>query len=94
MLFSWTQLLHCRGARQRYECSAELCPAGICVTQSKKQMLNTDFTHVNGLSLWTRQLHQGRALTIDLTGAGSFCHETHLVDEAVTAGVGSYALRC
>ena len=32
-------------------------------------MLNTDFTHVKGLSLWTRQLHRGVAVTIDLTGA-------------------------
>ena len=43
--------------------------AGICVTQSNQQHLNTDFTHVERLSLWTRQLHRGVALTIDLTGA-------------------------
>ena len=43
--------------------------AGVYVTQSKRQMLNTDFTHVERLSLWTRQLHRGVALTIDLTGA-------------------------
>ena len=43
--------------------------AGIYVTQSHKQSLNTDFTHVERLSLWTRQLHRGVAVTIDLTGA-------------------------
>jgi hypothetical protein len=32
-------------------------------------MLTTDFTHVKGLSLWTRQLHRAVAVTIDLTGA-------------------------
>ena len=42
--------------------------SGIIVTQSKQQHSNTDFTHVTGLSLWTRQLRKSTALTIDLTG--------------------------
>ena len=41
------------------------------MTQSKGQMLNTDFTHVKDLSLWTRQLHRGVAVTVDLTGAAA-----------------------
>ena len=48
---------------------AEARSSGIVVTQSKQQHSNTDFTHVTGLSLWTRQLRKSTALTIDLTGA-------------------------
>ena len=49
--------------------TAGAASSGIVVTQSKQQHLNTDFTHITGLSLWTRQLRKGVAITIDLTGA-------------------------
>ena len=55
--------------------SSAVVLAGIYVTQVHKQGGNTDFTHVERLSLWTQQLHRGVALTIDLTGAEGSCSE-------------------
>lgn len=49
--------------------TAAASSSGVVVTQGKQQHVNTDFTHVIGLSLWTRQLRKATALTIDLTGA-------------------------
>ena len=63
--------------------------AGIFVTQSKRQMLNTDFTHVERLSLWTRQLHRGVALAIDLTGM-AMSSITSRRSEALSAWLSSF----
>ena len=48
------------------------------MTQVNKQSGNTDFTHVERLSLWTQQLHRGVALTIDLTGAEASYSQTRI----------------
>lgn len=40
----------------------------LSLLQSRVQQINTDFTHVTGMSLYTHQVNRATALTVNLKG--------------------------